>query len=87
MGQPVERGERLILLLSPAEATALDEFRRKNQLASRAEAIHEVLKRSLGMAEKPVRKIAVDVDQGLPLTKPMTKPWERAKKRPLGQSR
>ncbi len=85
MAQSLERGERLLLLLSPAELTAVEEFRRKHQLSSRSEAIHEILRRSLGVSERaaaPARAPA-KAAEGMPLTKPMTKPWHRAKRRSL----
>ena len=41
------RGERLQLMLSPEELTALDDFRFKNRMPSRAAAVRELLKRGL----------------------------------------
>ena len=41
------RGERLQLMLSPAELTALDDFRFKKRMPSRAAAVRELLKRGL----------------------------------------
>jgi hypothetical protein len=85
MAQSLERGERLLLLLSPAELAAVEEFRRRNQLSSRSEAIHAILRRSLGVSERaaPPRPVVNPAQSGMPLTKPMTKPWHRAKKRSL----
>ena len=44
------RGERLQIMLSPEELTALDDFRFKNRMPSRASAIREILRRGLGAA-------------------------------------
>lgn len=41
------RGERLQLMLSPEELTALDDFRFKRRMPSRAAAVRELLKRGL----------------------------------------
>jgi hypothetical protein len=41
------RGERLQLMLTPDELTALDDFRFKNRMPSRAAAVRELLKRGL----------------------------------------
>ena len=41
------RGERLQLMLSPEELTALDDFRFKKRMPSRAAAVRELLKRGL----------------------------------------
>jgi hypothetical protein len=41
------RGERLQIMLSPEELTALDDFRFKNRMPSRAAAVRELLKRGL----------------------------------------
>jgi hypothetical protein len=43
------RGERLQIMLSPEELSALDDFRFKNRMPSRASAIREVLRRGLGV--------------------------------------
>lgn len=43
-----ERGERLQIMLSPEELSALDDFRFKNRMPSRASAIREILRRGLG---------------------------------------
>ena len=86
MQQPVERGKRLILLLSAAELTAVEAFRTKHNLSSRSEAIHEILRRSLGVSEpKVIARPAAKPAAALPLTKPMTKPWHRAKRRSLNE--
>jgi len=44
-----ERGERLQIMLAPEELTALDDFRFKNRMPSRASAIREILRRGLGV--------------------------------------
>jgi len=41
------RGERLQIMLSPEEVTALDDFRFKKRMPSRASAVRELLKRGL----------------------------------------
>lgn len=45
-----ERAERLQIMLSPEELSALDDFRFKNRMPSRASAIREILRRGLGVA-------------------------------------
>jgi hypothetical protein len=42
-----ERGERLQIMLSPEELVALDDFRFKRRMPSRASAVRELLKRGL----------------------------------------
>ncbi len=44
-----ERGERLQIMLSGEELSALDDFRFKNRMPSRASAIREILRRGLGV--------------------------------------
>jgi len=41
------RGERLQIMLTPDEVTALDDWRFKKQMPSRAAAIRELLRRGL----------------------------------------
>ncbi|MBR0777415.1 hypothetical protein JQ543_26410 [Bradyrhizobium diazoefficiens] len=41
------RGERIQLMLSPEELTAIDDFRFKRRMPSRASAIRELMKRGL----------------------------------------
>jgi hypothetical protein len=41
------REERLQIMLSPGELTALDDFRFKKRMPSRASAVRELLKRGL----------------------------------------
>jgi hypothetical protein len=87
MAQSLERGERLLLLLSPEELAAVEDFRRRHQLSSRSEAVHAILRKSLGVAEKappaPARGAVRPAADPMPMTKPMTKPWHRAKRRSL----
>lgn len=86
MSQSVERGERLLLLLSPEELAAVEDFRRRHQLSSRSEAVHAILRKSLGVSERapaPARPVAKPAAAAMPMTKPMTKPWHRAKRRSL----
>ncbi|HEU4379732.1 MAG TPA: hypothetical protein VFR73_14270 [Hyphomicrobiaceae bacterium] len=45
-----ERGERLQIMLSGEELAALDDFRFKHRMPSRASAIREILRRGLGVA-------------------------------------
>lgn len=49
MSQNRERGERLQIMLSPRELAALDDFRFRNRMPSRAAAIREILRRGLGV--------------------------------------
>jgi hypothetical protein len=46
MAQSLERGERLLLLLSAEEQVAVEDFRRRHQLSSRSEAIHAILRKT-----------------------------------------
>lgn len=46
-GNELQRGERLQIMLDEAELTALDDFRFKNRMPSRAAAIRELLRRGL----------------------------------------
>ena len=46
-GNGANRGERLQIMLSPDELAALDDFRFKSRMPSRAAAIRELLKRGL----------------------------------------
>lgn len=51
-----ERGERLQIMLSPEELTALDDFRFKHRMPSRASAIREILRRGLSVLGDPTAK-------------------------------
>ena len=44
------RGERLQVMLSPEELTALDDFRFKHRMPTRAAAVRELLKLGLTVA-------------------------------------
>ncbi|MGA2993798.1 hypothetical protein [Bradyrhizobium sp.] len=44
------RGERLQVMLSPEELTALDDFRFKHRMPTRAAAVREILKLGLTVA-------------------------------------
>jgi hypothetical protein len=65
-----ERGERLQIMLSHDELAALDDFRFKNRMPSRASAIREVLRRGLGVAGTTARSGAKSGDFGVLVTKP-----------------
>lgn len=47
MSDKQPRGERLQIMLTPDELTALDDWRFKKQMPSRAAAIRELLRRGL----------------------------------------
>jgi metal-responsive CopG/Arc/MetJ family transcriptional regulator len=51
-----ERGERLQIMLAPEELTALDDFRFKHRMPSRAAAIREILRRGLGVSSEMAGK-------------------------------
>ena len=46
-GNDLARGERLQIMLDEAELKALDDFRYKNRMPSRAAAVRELLRRGL----------------------------------------
>ena len=61
--QDRERGERLQIMLSEEELAALDDFRFRNRMPSRAAAIREVLRRGLGVNQEksaPLRSRSTD---------------------------
>jgi hypothetical protein len=64
------RSEHLQILLSPEEAAALEEFRLNNHLPTRLSAMHELLKRGLGL-DHPRRNPMRAKD--FAVTRPMTK--------------
>lgn len=68
-----ERGERLQIMLSHEELAALDDFRFKNRMPSRASAIREVLRRGLGVGGSAARPGAKSGDFGVLLTRPSTR--------------
>jgi hypothetical protein len=47
-----QRAERLQIMLSGEELVALDDFRFRHRMPSRAAAIREILRRGLGVVEK-----------------------------------
>jgi hypothetical protein len=65
-----ERGQRLQIMLSDEELTALDDFRFKNRMPSRASAIREILRRGLGVAGTKAQAGTKSGDFGVLLTKP-----------------
>lgn len=48
-GNPLQRGERLQIMLEADELRALDDFRFANRMPSRAAAVRELLRRGLGV--------------------------------------
>jgi hypothetical protein len=46
-GNPLQRGERLQIMLEDVELRAIDDFRFANRLPSRAAAVRELLRRGL----------------------------------------
>ena len=46
-GRPLQRGERLQIMLEQPELNAIDDFRFENRLPSRAAAVRELLRRGL----------------------------------------
>lgn len=46
-GNDLQRGERLQIMLDEGELKALDDFRYKNRMPSRAAAVRELLRRGL----------------------------------------
>jgi hypothetical protein len=65
-----ERGERLQIMLSHEELSALDDFRFKNRMPSRASAIREILRRGLGVAGTSAKSGAKSGDFGVLATRP-----------------
>jgi len=49
-GNPLQRGERLQIMLEADELRAVDDFRFANRMPSRAAAVRELLRRGLGVA-------------------------------------
>lgn len=65
------RGERLQIMLSPDELAALDDFRFKNRMPSRASAIREILRRGLGASgQQTARQGAKSSDFGVISSEP-----------------
>ena len=57
MSNARERGERLQIMLAPEELSALDDFRFKHRMPSRAAAIREILRRGLGVNGEMAGKV------------------------------
>lgn len=53
-GNPLQRGERLQIMLEIDELRALDDFRYINRMPSRAAAVRELLRRGLAGVGYPV---------------------------------
>lgn len=49
-GSPLTRGERLQIMLSPEELVAVDDFRYRNRMPSRAAAVRELFRLGLASA-------------------------------------
>jgi hypothetical protein len=78
----IQNAEQLLLLLSAEETTAVDAFQRKRMLPSRAAAVREIVRMSLGLSAQGNVRAAGSPGQRLPMTKLMTRPWHRAKRPP-----
>lgn len=61
-GGDLTRGERLQIMLSPEELEALDNFRFKQRMPSRAAAVRELLR--LGLAAVGIKPAPVGVKSG-----------------------
>ena len=59
------RGERLQIMLSPAELNVLDDFRFKERMPSRAAAVRELLKRGLAAEGYTVAQGGKSSDYGV----------------------
>ena len=60
-----QRGERVQIMLSVEELVALDNFRFKHRMPSRASALREVLRRGLGVEGKVSSAGAQSADFGV----------------------
>jgi hypothetical protein len=60
-----QRGERVQMMLSVEELAALDDFRFKHRMPSRASALREVLRRGLGVDGKVTTAGAQSSDFGV----------------------
>ena len=66
MKQNRERGELLQIMLSARELEALDDFRFRNRMPTRAAAIHEILRLGLGVSDgRPARAGSKSSDFGV----------------------
>jgi hypothetical protein len=71
VAQTRERGERLQIMLAAEELAALDDFRFKNRMPSRASAIREILRRGLGVTgQQGAGAGSKSSDYGVLATKP-----------------
>jgi len=71
MAQTRERGERLQIMLAAEELIALDDFRFKHRMPSRAAAIREILRRGLGVSsQQGTGQSQRSSDYGVLTTKP-----------------
>ena len=75
-----ERGERLQIMLAPEELTALDDFRFKHRMPSRASAIREILRLGLGVTGAAAKVGSKSSDFGVLLTKAVNGRGRRATK-------
>jgi metal-responsive CopG/Arc/MetJ family transcriptional regulator len=66
-----ERGERLQIMLSQEELAALDDFRFKNRMPSRASAIREILRRGLDVGGAKAQAGSKSGDFGVLATRPI----------------
>ena len=66
-----QRGERLQIMLSDDELAALDDFRFRNRMPSRASAIREILRRGLGVAGTSAKAGSKSSDFGVLNGRPM----------------
>ena len=65
------RGERLQIMLTPEELSALDDFRFRFRMPSRASAIREILRRGLGVGgEQGAKSGSKSSDFGVLVAKP-----------------
>jgi hypothetical protein len=62
MSGELTRGERLQIMLSPEELAALDDFRFKQRMPSRAAAVRELFR--LGLASVGIRSAAAGAKSG-----------------------
>src|SRR5262245_18795236 len=68
-----ERGERLQIMLSGEELAALDDFRFRNRMPSRASAIREILRRGLGVNGTSAKAGSKSSDFGVLTGRPTSK--------------
>ena len=79
MAPKLERGERLQIMLSPEELAAIDDFRFKHRMPSRAAAIRDILRLGLASVDgKSARAGTKSQDVGVLTTKPKDPKAKRA---------